>query len=113
MLSQSTECKKSWHLQTRLVYDRCWGVVNSVLLVLVHSKLKLLHKLIFYILYYFIKIFSPFNRVAGIRWLVIGPFTVYDFLSRYLMRYRSKITWKCIYTFCLPKKKSPHCITIA
>ena len=31
MPSQSTERKKSWHSQTRLVYDRCYALVNSFL----------------------------------------------------------------------------------
>ena len=31
MPSQSTERKKSWHSQTRLVCDQCYALVNSFL----------------------------------------------------------------------------------
>ena len=46
-------------------------------IVLVHSKFKLLHDLIFCTVYYFIKIFSPFQRHAELRWSVIGPFILW------------------------------------
>ena len=49
------------------------------ILVLVHSTFKLLYDSIFCILYYFIKILSPFQRHVGLAWSVIGPFTLIIF----------------------------------
>ena len=59
----------------------CVYLTQIRILVSVYSKIKFLYDLIFCILYNFIKIFSLFQRHAGLRWSVIGPFNLYDFFN--------------------------------